>query len=140
MHLLQRFCGAIKAPGLSQASQSASLRTTLLTNERWSVGAIGSGQHSGQTMWLQEPSFLCRSLPVSSHSPFCLPLSAVSPVLHSDLLEFLLTSAKLLGFSTLGSSGSLHGSLILSVILKKRVEMAQFLFSCQLGIRAPWHV
>ena len=57
-------------------------------------------------------------------------LSAVFPVLHSGLLEFLLTSAKLLGFSTSGSfwlplqfSNSFcdYYFFFLSVILKKKV-------------------
>lgn len=104
MHLLQRFRRAIRNQGYLRHPKALTPGTHFShTNERWSVGAIGNGRHSGQTMWLQEPSFLCGSIPVSSHSPFRIPLSAVSPVLHSGLLEFLLTSAKPLGFSTSGS-------------------------------------
>ena len=81
VYLLQRFRRAIRNQGSFRHPKALTPGPHLShTNERWSVGAIGSGRHSGQTMWLQEPSFLCRSIPISSHS-LCSS--------HTDLLTVL---------------------------------------------------
>lgn len=131
-----------KAPGLSQASQAAGPGTTLLTqmrNER--MGAMEAAGAQARPCGSRNPPFLCRSIPIFSHSPFCLlslqfPLSS-----HSGLLQVPSHVSKapwLLHIRIL--SGSLCSSLILSVILQKKLRWLSFLFSYQLGIRAPWLV
>lgn len=53
--------------------------------------------------------------------------------------EFLLTQQASLASPHRDPSGSLCSSLILCVILKKKIQMSQFLFSEQ-DVGAPWYI
>lgn len=133
-HSLRGFCGAMKAPGFSWASQSTDLRTAL---------PVRAQEPLEVAVWIQEPSFLRASVPrllSLPTAPSCLPLSAGSPASWLGLTQSSFSPQQgSLASPHRDPSASLCSSLILCVILKKKIQMSQFLFSEQ-DVGAPWCV
>ena len=102
---------------------------------RESPGTIGSGcVRPGALLY---PSICSRLLSLPT-APSCLPLSAVSPASWLRLTQSSFSPQQAsLASPHRDPSGSLCSSLILCVILKKKIQMSQFLFSEQ-DVKAPW--